>query len=121
MNWVDIKYIFEQIKNGKVVSKKASSLTDEWITLQLTPTTVVGQYNHQGLEQGIYLVSMGWQGGSAMFFHYMGSERADFQPYGSSAGQVSLSLQENSLSAFWVTEGARKPMRNLKMNVKKIL
>lgn len=121
MNWVDIKYIFEQIKNGKVVSKKASSLTNEWITLQLTPTTVAGQYNHQGLEQGIYLVSMGWQGGAAMFFRYMGSEHPDFQPYGSATGMVSLSLQENSLSAFWETEDTRKPMKNLKMKVKKIL
>ena len=59
MNWVDIKYVFNQLRNGKEIpkkSEKSNMLESDWIELQKLGNVTKYSFDHQGISPGIYLV-----------------------------------------------------------------
>ena len=59
MNWADIKYVFNQLRNGKEIpkkSEKSNMLESDWIDLQKLGNVTKYSFDHQGISPGIYIV-----------------------------------------------------------------
>lgn len=107
MNWFEYA-----ILKGKIAAQKAKTLTDDWITLELSDTSNSPvNYRHQGLPAGVYCAKVEESSSSVVRFYVVSTD-------GYSAEAQGAKFNLSTRNIVYNHDGYKKPMR---VEVKQIL
>lgn len=109
MNWFEYA-----ILNGQMAVKKANTLTDDWVDLELEKAT--NGYKHQGLEEGVYAVKIKGGTYAEQFFIVATGYSASHSLGNATYFQVTLSQTDIK---YWVGTNTNTSITSVK--VKKII
>ena len=133
MNWVDIKYVFNQLRNGKEIpkkSEKAKMLDSDWIELEKVKNVTKYSFGHQGISPGIYLVQAKVRFDEDTFdsrisnFVDANDDEGYALPYYTDANYrvyMHLSTDSFSLGAHYINNSYRATVEVLSVRVKRIM